>query len=128
MEIEVDSAGTSNYHPNTPPDHRSQQHAEAHGYDLSALRARQVRDEDFSQFDLILAMDHANLADLLAWARRIPARSDVPMAQLALMSEYDPVYPAQAVPDPYYGDADDFERVIHQLESSAVSWIRRWSA
>ncbi len=127
FDIEVDSAGTSNYHPNVPPDHRSQRHAEAHGYDLSALRARQVRDEDFTQFDLILAMDHANLTDLVAWARRIPVRSGVPMAQLALMSEHDPAYLAQAVPDPYYGEAEDFERVIHQLESSAASWIKRWS-
>jgi protein-tyrosine phosphatase len=58
----VDSAGTHNYHPGNPPDERSQAHALRRGYNLSALRARQVCAEDYDHFDLILAMDWDNLA------------------------------------------------------------------
>jgi protein-tyrosine phosphatase len=55
--VKMDSAGTHNYHPGSPPDERSQAHALARGYDLSLLRARQVLDADYAHFDLILAMD-----------------------------------------------------------------------
>ena len=130
LAIEVDSAGTNNYHPNAAPDPRSQHHAAQYGYDLSPLRARQVVDSDFTDFDLILAMDHANLADLHQWLMRIANQipQGRPIAQLALMSEHDQVYPLQSVPDPYYGHAADFERVIQQLESSTISWIKQWKS
>src|SRR4051794_12641881 len=62
--IRIDSAGTLDYHAGSPPDARSQKHASRRGYDLSSLRARQVRDSDFEQFDLILAMDRQNLQEL----------------------------------------------------------------
>ncbi|MEN9769291.1 MAG: hypothetical protein RLZZ180_921, partial [Pseudomonadota bacterium] len=58
--ITVDSAGTHNYHPGKAPDARTQRHAALRGYDLSALRARQVVDADFERFDLILTMDWDN--------------------------------------------------------------------
>lgn len=57
LSVLVDSAGTSNYHPNKAPDLRSQEHALKRGYDLSALRARQIQLKDFCEFDWILAMD-----------------------------------------------------------------------
>src|SRR5450830_1867597 len=60
--VEIDSAGTHNFHPNSPPDERSQAHAAKRGYDLSDLRARQIRDVDFERHDLILVMDLENLA------------------------------------------------------------------
>ncbi len=128
LALQVDSAGTNNYHPNAAPDPRSQHHAALSGYDLSKLRARQVVDRDFTDFDLILAMDHANLADLHQWLSRIASQipHGQPIARLALMSEHDQAYPLQSVPDPYYGHAADFERVIHQLESSASAWIKQW--
>ena len=59
--VEVDSAATHNFHPNSPPDERSQAHAAKRGYDLSDLRARQIKAADFEEFDLILVMDHDNL-------------------------------------------------------------------
>jgi protein-tyrosine phosphatase len=128
LRLEVDSAGTNNYHPNAAPDPRSQHHAALKGYDLKPLRARQVTDRDFTDFDLILAMDHANLADLHQWLLRIAGHipQGTKIARLALMSEHDQAYPSQSVPDPYYGHAADFERVIHQLESSATAWIKHW--
>ena len=61
-QVQVDSAGTHNYHPGSPPDQRSQKHAALRGYDLSDLRARQIQDSDFERYDLILAMDWDNLA------------------------------------------------------------------
>ena len=60
--IHVDSAGTHNYHPNSPPDSRSQMHALKRGYDLSNLRARAVNDDDFENFDLLITMDWDNRA------------------------------------------------------------------
>lgn len=66
LNIEIDSAGTSNYHPNKAPDLRSQEHALKRGYDLSSLRARQLQTRDFVHFDLILAMDYNNFDDIQA--------------------------------------------------------------
>ena len=60
--VKVDSAGTHNYHPGSPPDARSQVYAVQRGYDLSDLRARQITDDDYAQYDLILVMDWDNLA------------------------------------------------------------------
>lgn len=130
LKIRVDSAGTSNYHPNKAPDVRSQQYAKQYGYDLSALRARQIQIEDFEKFDLILAMDHENLQNiqnLMGQARKHLNKSEL-RASLALMSEHDPVFSRQAVPDPYYGDVEDFERVIRQCESSSQAWITVWQS
>lgn len=128
LNIEVDSAGTSNYHPNKAPDSRSQKFAKNKGYDLSSLKARQVIGSDFEQFDLILAMDHNNLNDLqLLLNRQNSLFNETPLrATLALMSEHDAIYPQQAVPDPYYGGQADFERVIQQCESAAQAWIAHW--
>ena len=61
-DIEIDSAGTHNYHPNSPPDARSQKHALKRGYDISNLRARAVQDNDFEEYDLLLTMDWDNRA------------------------------------------------------------------
>src|SRR5271167_4797253 len=66
LDIEIDSAGTGDYHLGEPPDRRSRRAAAARGIDLSRLRARQVRREDFARFDLILAMDRCNLRALRA--------------------------------------------------------------
>lgn len=126
INVSVDSAGTSNYHPNKAPDARSQRHAGQRGYDLSTRRARQIKLDDFVHFNLILAMDLDNLANLknlqVQAVRHYGA--DQKLAALALMSEHDPHYPQQALPDPYYGDAADFERVLDQCESSSQAWVQ----
>ena len=123
LNVVIDSAGTSNYHPGKAPDLRSQQHARKRGYDLSALRARQLTTQDFIQFDLILAMDHDNLADILALQKQAQREFTALRAEVALMSEHDPLYPKQALPDPYYGGEDGFERVLDQCESSSLAWV-----
>lgn len=127
LAVEVDSAGTSNYHPNKAPDHRSQQHAQQRGYDLSSLRARQVQLQDFIDFDLILAMDLNNLKDLKQLQLDAVAvlGQAAQHAQIQLMSEHDPDYLMQPVPDPYYGEADGFEQVLDQCESSSRAWVQQ---
>lgn len=125
LNIVIDSAGTSNYHPNKAPDSRSQKHALKRGYNLSGLRARQLNVQDFIEFDLILAMDHENLLNiqaLLEQAQTAYGLSQI-RAKIALMSEHDPQYLKQALPDPYYSEADGFERVLDQCESSSLAWV-----
>lgn len=130
LNILVDSAGTSNYHPQAAADPRSQRMAQHFGYDLSAPRARQIQAQDFIQFDLILAMDQQNLSDLQQLANRFAHTysGQAVKASLALMSEHDPEFKQQAIPDPYYGTPADFERVVRQCQSSSQGWIRFWQA
>ena len=125
LDVVVDSAGTSNYHPNKAPDLRSQQHAKKRGYDLSALRARQITLQDFIDFDLILAMDYENFNNIQCLKSQSILKFGAHQihAKVALMSEHDPKFKRQAIPDPYYGGADGFDRVLDQCESSSLAWI-----
>jgi len=106
LRIDVDSAGTGDYHVGRPPDWRSQRAAAHRGIDLSRLRARQVNAADFARFDLILAMDRKNLA-VLELLR--PASSH---ARIRLFLEYVGGLADLEMPDPYLGDVVDFERVL----------------
>ena len=125
LSMKVDSAGTGDWHIGHAPDERAQRHAKAHGYNISKLVGRQVSVDDFHNFDLILAMDAQNLADLQAIKDGI-ADTEANLAKLALFSEEDPTYGGDDVPDPYAGDADAFEEVIERIESSAQAWIESW--
>ena len=130
LNVQVDSAGTSNYHPGKAPDLRSQEHARKRGYDLSSLRARQLKIEDFVEFDLILAMDLENLANIQSLkikAQDILGESHV-KAKVALMSEHDECFSKQEVPDPYYGGDAGFEHVLDQCESSSKAWVNVFKA
>lgn len=115
LSIEVDSAGTENYHIGDPPDPRSIRHARSRGYELSALRARQVAVEDFASFDLILAADTQNLSAL---KRRCPQEH---VHKLALFLG------DTALPDPYYGGADGFEEVLDLVEERVSELVTHWS-
>jgi protein-tyrosine phosphatase len=117
-QVHIESAGTRNYHPGSPPDERTQAHALRRGYDLSQLRARQMNQDDFGDFDLILAMDWDNLALL---------QVDCPPAQaikLKLLMEFAGAQTEQGphlgavVPDPYHGGDADFERVLDLTEAA----------
>jgi protein-tyrosine phosphatase len=112
LKIEIDSAGTADYHIGAPPDSRSRRAALRRGIDLSGLRARQVTLDDFARFDLILAMDRDNLRELQAMQ---PPDSH---ASLKLFLEYAPELKLRDVPDPYYRDAGAFEEVL-DLTSAA---------
>lgn len=117
LDVEVDSAGTHGYHVGAPPDERSQQHAARRGYDLSALRARQLVAQDFSRFDLVLAMD----ADNLAHAERLcpPAQRH----RLRLLLDFAPQAGTRQVPDPYYGGAAGFEEVLDLVEAACDALV-----
>lgn len=108
----VDSAGTGHWFIGHPPDRRACQAALVRGYDLSALRARQVVSDDFTRFDYILAMDNANLADLKALcpATRHPS--------LKRLLDYDDTEQVE-VPDPYYGAQAGFEKVLDLIEQAS---------
>jgi protein-tyrosine phosphatase len=116
--IEIDSAGTHDYHIGEPPDRRAIAAAQRRGIDLSGLRARKVVDEDFARFDLILAMDHDNL-DLLQ--RRAPAQYQ---ERIKLVMEFAPDAYTREVPDPYYGGVKGFEDVLDLLEKAAQGLLR----
>jgi protein-tyrosine phosphatase len=105
LNVEIDSAGTGDYHVGDPPDPRTRRAALRRGIDLSGLRARRVVPGDFWRFDLILAMDRQNLHDLTLLR---PAAST---ARLRLFMEYAPDSCLE-VPDPYYGDESGFERIL----------------
>jgi protein-tyrosine phosphatase len=118
LQIEIDSAGTHDYHVGEPPDRRAVEAAKRRGIDLSALRARSVSAEDFAHYDLILAMDEENLREL---QRRAPA---VHRERIRLMMEFAPHAPSRWVPDPYYGGAQGFEEVLDLLEEAASGLVQ----
>ncbi len=111
--ISIDSAGTHDYHIGDAPDLRTQRAAQQRGYDMSGLRGRQVEQGDFQRFDYVLAMDHANMAIL----QRITPPGSKTQARLFL--EYARHHQEREVPDPYYGGADGFERVLDMVEDAA---------
>jgi protein-tyrosine phosphatase len=119
LQVEIDSAGTADYHVGEGPDRRSVAAALRRGYDIGGLRARLVRSADFERFDYVLAMDRANLDEL---ERRRPPRAS---AHVGLFLEFAPETHATEVPDPYYGAADDFERVLDLCEAGARGLLAR---
>ncbi|ETX27161.1 low molecular weight protein-tyrosine-phosphatase [Roseivivax isoporae] len=111
LSLDIDSAGTGDWHLGEPPYGPMQAAARARGYDLSGLRARRVGAADFDRFDLILAMDADNRADL---ARLAPAGA---RARLAMFTDYLPDGEAGAVPDPYY--TRDFDGTLDLVERAS---------
>jgi len=117
-KILIDSAGTHDYHIGHAPDLRAQRAAQQRGYDMSGLRGRQVEESDFHRFDYVLAMDKANLAIL---QRLAPPASN---AQVRLFLEYARHHDEREVPDPYYGGAEGFERVLDMVEDAAEGLLQ----
>ena len=108
-EIEVRSAGTGDWHVGQPMDRRAASTLASHGYDPSRHRAQQVGTDWLDRFDLVLAMDEANLRDL-------GGRSD----RVRLFRDYDPAGTGE-VPDPYYGGDEGFEEVLAMVERTATA-------
>ena len=113
--LEVDSAGTHANHEGERPDSRMRKAAAKRAFDLEGLRARRLTEADFARFDRILAMDRQNLEYL---HKKCPPRLQ---DKLGLFMDY-----AQAgdeIPDPYYGNAEGFERVLDLCEEAAKGLI-----
>jgi protein-tyrosine phosphatase len=111
--VEVESAGTGTWHVGSPPDARATEAARARGVALEG-RARQVREQDFVDFDLLLAMDRENLSEL----QRL-AGSDGERAKVRLLREFDPASAGDLdVPDPYYAAAGGFDEVFELVHTA----------
>jgi len=111
-EVFVDSAGTGDWHVGETADRRMRMAARKRGYDLTSI-ARQVGRRDFDEFDYIVAMDNTNYKDLCALQRDTSHR-----AHLCKMTDFCSRHDVDAVPDPYYGGDDGFEKVLDILEDA----------
>lgn len=121
-KVFVDSAGTHEFHLGEPPDPRAVAAARKRGYELLPLRARQVEANDFALFDLILAMDFANLEWLQA---RCPAAQ---RHKLALLMPYATRRRALIVHDPYTRSAREFEQVLDYIEDACDGLLQSLAA
>ena len=116
--IHIDSAGTHASHKGAPPDPRAIKSARNKGYDITFARARAVSDEDFSEFDYVLAMDDDNVEFLLA-------RSDeISRDKVELFLNHHPEKQGQGVPDPYYRDQASFNDAVELIESACWELLK----
>ena len=110
--VTVDSSGTGDWHVGNPMDHRAAAALSGAGYDPSGHRAQQYDDSWADEDDLVLAMDHDNLADLGGRSERI-----------GLFRDLDPVDPGAEVPDPWYGGAAGFQEVLTMVERTSEALV-----
>ena len=108
--VAVDSAGTHGFHKGSLPDPRAVAQAAQRGYSLEGLKSRPLVANDFSSFDLVLAMDHANLDTL---RERCSAAEH---SRLQLLLSFAPTGSVDEVPDPYYGSVAGFDRALDLIE------------
>ncbi|MBH08131.1 MAG: protein-tyrosine-phosphatase [Flavobacteriales bacterium] len=109
MKVTVDSAGTAGYHVGSKPDPRAIDIAKKNNIDINTLRARKFERSDFINFDKIYVMDKNNFNDVIGLAENKDEASKVILITDILDSD-------SFVPDPYYGDLDDFEKVFNLLD------------
>jgi protein-tyrosine phosphatase len=116
--VEVDSAGTGDWHVGHGADARARSALTARGYPAEHV-ARQFSPAWFAERDLVLAMDEANLRDL----RRLAPDQET-AARVRLLRSYDPKADGDLdVPDPYYGGTDGFDVVLDQLERACAGLV-----
>lgn len=113
LNAEVDSAGTAAYHTGERPDPRSIEVAARNNIDITDQRARKFRTEDFSNFDLIFAMDQSNYYDLAALTD-----NEKHLEKLHLILNKTEPGKNKEVPDPYYGGDKGFDNVFHMLDEA----------
>lgn len=120
IDVEIDSAGTSNYHIGEKPDERTCKNAMKHGINISTLRGRQFTKDDFDRFDFIFVMDHSNYANVL-----VMATNNEQKRKVELVLNVDEPGSNRAVPDPYYGGPDGFEKVFQLLDKACDAIITK---
>ena len=118
IALQVDSAGTIGFHAGNPPDARSVQAGEKRGYSFNGIRSRQVTTQDFDDFDLVLAADTHNLADLEAIC---PPHLHY---KLALFLQYGEQTILE-IPDPYYGGSQGFDTVLDLIEAASHTILKK---
>ena len=118
LDVEVDSAGTGDWHIGYPPDPRAAVVAARNGIDISHLKARQVAPEDFRRFDHIVALDSNNLRDL---ERLRPGDGK---ARLSLLLDHVEGRRGEAVADPYYGEDSHFDAAWADVSAGAEGLAR----
>ncbi|WP_353079814.1 low molecular weight protein-tyrosine-phosphatase [Flavobacterium sp.] len=111
----VDSTGTANYHVGTAPDKRSIVTAKKFGIDISQQKCRQLSKSDFETFDFIYVMDTSNYKNVIAIAPNEASKQKVKL----ILNEVDSTSNLE-VPDPYYGEMEDFEHVFHLLDEACT--------
>jgi len=116
--LDFDSAGTHADHAGEPPDTRAVTALLKRGYEPANSRSRKVCAQDFARFDLILAMDRANLAEL---QRLCPPQH---LGKLRLFLHFAPEVGLDEVPDPYFGNPAGFERVLDLCEAGVQGLIK----
>lgn len=117
IEITVDSAGTGTWNVGDPPSAPAMEAAARAGLPIGG-RARRVNSADFDRFDVIVAMDRANLRDLEALAPNLESR-----AKLRLFRTYDPSSEEDEIPDPFGLTDDDYDRAVSQIKASAAGLV-----
>ena len=117
-KVDVDSAGTADWHIGKAPDPRSQQAALARGVDISDQQARQVTEEDFQTYDYILAMDRSNFSDL-----KVIHESVGGTAPKLFLRAFGRSFDEHEVPDPYYGGEAGFRHVVDLVEDACDGLI-----
>jgi protein-tyrosine phosphatase len=118
-EVEVDSAGTGDWHVGQPPDQRAIECAKRHGVDISMLRGRQVRASDFEDFDWVLCADAENLRNVRDLA---PPHA---RHKVALLMEWARVEGSSSIPDPYTGGNEHFEEAWRLVDAAAQGAVTR---
>ena len=118
-DVEVDSAGTGDWHLGLPPDPRAIDCAKRHDVDIGMLRGRQVRASDFEDFDWLLCADANNLRDVL---RVAPPHA---RHKVVMLMEWAGIGQGSGIPDPYTGSADHFEEVWQMVDAAAQAVVAR---
>eukprot|EP00475_Leptophrys_vorax_P043035 TRINITY_DN8156_c0_g1_i1.p1 TRINITY_DN8156_c0_g1~~TRINITY_DN8156_c0_g1_i1.p1 ORF type:complete len:179 (+),score=51.24 TRINITY_DN8156_c0_g1_i1:100-636(+) len=118
--VEADSCGTAGYHTGEAPDSRSQAVARAHGFSISSHRARRLSDSDFTSFNMIVCMDDSNYSETKRRGKKNGSGSIHKFLEFLPDSNKS----FGEIPDPYYGDKDDFEQVYQLLHSGMPQLIK----
>lgn len=119
LNLKIDSAGTLGAHAKEKPDHRAQKTGAERGYSFDGIKARKVTKQDFTDFDLILAMDYDNIEEL----KKVAPSSE--LNKIHLMLDFATNHEEDQVPDPYYGGAKGFDYVLDLVEAGSDGLLEK---